>query len=346
MKLFLSLIATVLSIFFGTLAQAAIDEDIDVLKLQKVLSELCHDPGPLDGEWGRKTERAVTNLFKKNNLEFDGYFGENDQKSLYDIYKTATKHSKCKPNERKIVSKPDKIIWTLDENTRPQDYSRIQDPTKTFEQKVHRFQISSKCGSRQRGETTDIIGKMESSDCGENSVRAEIVEDVWEDSRAGETQPTHRWYSWNVYLPNDYPIQNTGKLLLGQFHNRECPHLSFTSNNEDNGKLFYETMKLWKDDCKETVRKQITSIQEMRGKWTNFTLEMLWKNDETGIANLWLDGKQVLSHRGRTLTLQKENTNYLKVGIYQCCNDRSIPIIPATAMFTTPKLGPTRESVE
>ena len=55
---------------------------------------------------------------------------------------------------------------------------------------------------------------------------------------------------------------------------------------------------------------KITSIQDLRGKWTNFTLEMLWKNDETGIANLWLDGKQVLSHRGRTLTLQKENKNY------------------------------------
>ena len=84
----------------------------------------------------------------------------------------------------------------------------------------------------------------------------------------------------------------------------------------------------------------------MRGKWTNFTLEMLWKNDETGIANLWLDGKQVLSHRGRTLTLQKENLNYMKVGIYQCCNDKRIQIIPAYAMFTTPKSGPTKKSVQ
>ena len=246
-----------------------------------------------------------------------------------------------------IATSSSTIKYGTDENTRPEDYAHIKDPTGTFEEKVHRFEITSKCGSLQRKGQTGIIGKMEISDYGENNVRSEIVEDVWGDNRPGETQPTKRWYSWNVYLPNDYPIQNSGKLLLAQFHNSECPHLSFTSRGgDDNGKLYYETMKLWKDDCKDTVRKQITSIQKMRGKWTNFTLEMLWKNDETGIANLWLDGKQVLSHRGRTLTLQKENLNYMKVGIYQCCNEKRIQIIPANAMFTTPKSGPTRESVQ
>lgn len=239
------------------------------------------------------------------------------------------------------------LKFGLDENTRPQDYSKIKDPTGTFEEKVHRFQITSKCGSLQRSDTvTDIIGLMESSDCGENSVRSEIAEDVWEDNRLGEAQPTQRWYSWNVYLPDDYPIQNTGKLLLAQFHNSECPHLSFTSRDEDNGRLYYETMKLWKGDCKATARKQITSIQNLRGKWTNFTLEMIWKNNETGVANLWLNGEQVLAHRGPTLTLKKENKNYLKVGIYQCCNKKSVAIKPANAMFTTPKSGPTRESVQ
>ena len=101
---------------------------------------------------------------------------------------------------------------------------------------------------------------MESGDCGENSVRSEIVEDIWDDSRLGEIQPTHRWYSWNGYLPNDFPIQNTVKLLLGQFYNSECPHLSFTRRGgKDNDSLCYETMKLWIGDCKQTNRKKITA---------------------------------------------------------------------------------------
>ena len=68
------------------------------------------------------------------------------------------------------------IPYTVDENTRSKDYAHIKDPTETFEEKVHRFQITSKCGSLQRSDTvTDIIGLMESSDCGENSVRSEIA---------------------------------------------------------------------------------------------------------------------------------------------------------------------------
>ena len=92
-------------------------------------------------------------------------------------------------------------------------------------------------------------------------------------------------------MPSNFPIQESGKLLLGQFHNSECPHLSFTSlGGSDNGKIYYETMKLWKGDCKATVRKEITSIQKLRGNWTNFTLEMKWSNDKLGVANLWLNG--------------------------------------------------------
>jgi|TARA_B100001094_G_C18054167_1_gene731587 hypothetical protein len=236
------------------------------------------------------------------------------------------------------------IKYRVDENTRPQDYSYITDPTGTFDHKVHRFQITDKCGNVQRGTQTGIIGNQLKSDCAQNSVRSEIYEEVWEDNRPGETQPQHRWYSWNVYLPNDYPIQDSGRLLLGQFHNSECPHLLITSTGDDNGKLYLETSELYNGDCRETGRSQISNIKDLRGKWTNFTLEVKWKNNDTGLANIWLDNQKVLAYNGRTLTKQKENRNFLKVGIYQCCNDGVIK--PGNAMFTTPKSGATRESVQ
>ena len=277
------------------------------------------------------SDKTVCRLVKSG-----GHSDINEEATLRKLDCEAPEKSK----KKQIITSGHKMQFHSDENTRPQDYSLITDPTGIFDEKVHRFQITSKCGSQQREDTvTGIIGFQESSDCGENSVRSEI-------KLRPNTQPTHRWYSWNVYLPNDYPIQDTGKLLLAQFHNSECPHLSFTSRGgRDDGRLYYETMKLWKGDCKSTVRKQITSIQDLRGKWTNFTLEMIWKNNETGVANLWLNGEQVLAHRGPTLTLKKENKNYLKVGIYQCCNKKGIAIKPANLMFTTPKSGPTRDDV-
>tara|TARA_R110002124_G_scaffold250596_1_gene415731 strand:+ start:573 stop:788 length:216 start_codon:yes stop_codon:yes gene_type:complete len=70
------------------------------------------------------------------------------------------------------------------------------------------------------------------------------------------------------------------------------------------------------------------------------------EDNETGVANLWLDGEQVLAHKGPTLTSKKEHKNFLKVGIYQCCNKKDIDVKHATAMFTTPKSGPTMESVQ
>ena len=284
------------------------------------------------------SDKTVCRLVKSG-----GHSGINEEAILRKLDCEAPKKSK----KKQTITSGHNMRFGADENTRPQDYSLINDPTGTFDEKVHRFQITNKCGNQQREDTvTGIIGFQESSDCGENSVRSEIFEDVWDDNRPGTTQPIHRWYSWNVYLPNDYPIQDTGKLLLAQFHNSECPHLSFTSRGgKDDGRLYYETMKLWEGDCKSTVRKQITSIQDLRGKWTNFTLEMIWKNNETGVANLWLNGEQVLAHIGPTLTLKKENKNYLKVGIYQCCNKKSIAIKPANLMFTTPKSGPTRDDV-
>lgn len=102
--------------------------------------------------------------------------------------------------------------------------------------------------------------------------------------------------------------------------------------------------ELYSGDCKSSSRSRIAHIKDLRGKWTNFTLEVKWKNNDTGLANIWINNEKVLAYNGRTLTKRKENRNFLKVGIYQCCNDGAIK--PGNAMFTTPKSGATRESVQ
>ena len=246
-------------------------------------------------------------------------------------------------NEKASSSTAKSLKFELDTtNGKLEDYSYITYSTGKFN-KVLKFATGSECGSKTRDIDWDnMVGEMETSDCGENSVRSQMVEQVWEDNRPGDIQPNQQWYSWDVYLPNDFPIQDSGKLLLGEFHNSECPHIAFTSQGgEDNGVLHFTTQKLLDGDCadygEDTSKIPITQIQDMRGKWTNFHLEMKWENNETGLANLWLNGKQVLAYKGRTLTLQKENLNFMLFGLYQCCNDRDKVIKPAMAYFTTPK---------
>ena len=64
-----------------------------------------------------------------------------------------------------VAGNSSNLKFELDDNTRPQDYSYITDPTGTFEQKVHRFQIINSCGSNIRRYETDVIGDRSSSDC-------------------------------------------------------------------------------------------------------------------------------------------------------------------------------------
>ena len=80
-----------------------------------------------------------------------------------------------------------------------------------------------------------------------------------------------------------------------------------------------------------------TSIQELRGKWTEFVMFARWSNKGDGKFLIYINGELVMNLDGiRTLTKGKERKNYLKVGIYQCCNGDN-PIKPASALFTTPE---------
>ena len=175
---------------------------------------------------------------------------------------------------------------------------------------------------------------QKSTDCEENSARSEVTQVLTK-------QPKKQWYKWSVYLEEDYPIQEGGKLSLGQWHSMECPHVKFNSYGSDNGKLYFDLRKTWEGDCKTTHRSYITNLQDMRGKWTEFISYAEWSSKDSGVFKLWIDGKQVLDYKGRTLTVGLERYNYLKVGIYQCCNTGpnyvgKTKILPAKAYFTTP----------
>ena len=61
---------------------AGVDKGIDVRKVQTMLTELCFKPGPVDGAWGKRTERAAAEFFDKH---FDGYKGVFTQTQLFQL---------------------------------------------------------------------------------------------------------------------------------------------------------------------------------------------------------------------------------------------------------------------
>lgn len=69
-------LAAVISIMLSLITQplfAGVGKDVDVRKVQTMLTELCFKLGPVDGSWGKKTERAAEQFFDKH---FDGYDGQ------------------------------------------------------------------------------------------------------------------------------------------------------------------------------------------------------------------------------------------------------------------------------
>ena len=43
---------------------AGVADGVDVKEVQRMLTELCFKPGPIDGVWGKKTEAAFKEFFR------------------------------------------------------------------------------------------------------------------------------------------------------------------------------------------------------------------------------------------------------------------------------------------
>ena len=110
MKNFFGISVFLIGSFIVSTCLAGIDKDIDVANVQKMLAELCFNPGPIDGDWGKKTEAAVSSFLSERG-GYDGAFDENDLKLLTSAHKSSIKF-KCSqqsaqnPSKKLLISQP------------------------------------------------------------------------------------------------------------------------------------------------------------------------------------------------------------------------------------------------
>ena len=102
-KIFLT--AALLTVSSTRASLAGVDKDVDVQQVQAILTELCYKPGPVDGAWGNKTERAVEQLFNQHFGGYQGQFGNIELEKLVAFSNTssgkaAKKRCKVKGQER------------------------------------------------------------------------------------------------------------------------------------------------------------------------------------------------------------------------------------------------------
>lgn len=76
----------------------------DVKEIQSLLTELCFDPGPIDGVWTEQTETSVKEFFSKYPGEYSGEIGPDELRSLR-IVKEAREHEAFfNPKNSKLCS--------------------------------------------------------------------------------------------------------------------------------------------------------------------------------------------------------------------------------------------------
>ncbi len=221
----------------------------------------------------------------------------------------------------------------------PGSYKFIPDPTgQASTPKVHSFTIKpGKCSTAKH-----FSG---ASDCTFKSVRSQLFE-------PNKKQPKEAWYAWNMYLPADFPVHTqqaaTGLYSFAYWHNGYCPHVGIVSDTGSTSKLRLQTMKLLtdgSDDCVPDKMMEIGDLKELRGKWLRFEVHTKWSAGADGVVDIFLNGTQVASHRGRTLTQGRSKGNYFKYGVYLCCTKGVELVTPATVLYTGVVRADTREGL-
>jgi hypothetical protein len=230
------------------------------------------------------------------------------------------------------------------DNNAPQSYRRISDPTgMSPTRKVHEFRIGPGfCSNNQ-------YKNSQNSDCAYNSVRSELVEDVWEKDRL--VQPPAAWYGFSTFFPRDFSETQQrarGSYIFAQWHNGQCPHLSFWSGADPRGRrgLFLITQEVVSGyDCRITSYDLIANFDQLKGSWTNFEVYVKWSEGSDGRAVIYRDGRPVVDRRGRTLTRNVDQLNRFSFGIYLCCTRGTNLIEPTRVLFSNIQRGKSRESL-
>ncbi len=139
------------------------------------------------------------------------------------------------------------------------------------------------------------------SDCKNDRARHELSGNYQND---GEY-----WYTWSLYLPEDFQLVFPTKLAMSQFHQQKS-HPVWMFQNVSGG--------YYVDDQVVGITahmRKIINHQDMLGAWNDILINANFTHEETGFFKVWVNGKLVFEHHGKTK--RKDKQIYHKFGLYQ-----------------------------
>lgn len=180
------------------------------------------------------------------------------------------------------------------------------------------------------------------SDCLYGSARSQMVE-------GSKKQPKEAWYGWYVYFPADFPYgprQTKGHYEFAYWHNKQCPHLTFSNDAGSGGMLNLEHNRaLGNYECEPVYKVPVVSFKKLLGKWTKFETHVRWSSGKDGLVEIYVDGELAVTKNGPTLVKGFENTNYFKFGTYICCTGDAARIRENSVYFSGVKRASSRDGL-
>ena len=162
---------------------------------------------------------------------------------------------------------------------------------------------------------------------GQQSLRFEVkpgdcgYDDSWDDckkdrerhelSSKRKIKSGEYWYSWSIFLPDNFINIHPTKVAMYQFHQGHPSPPVWMFQNVNGGYYIDNQVRC----CISKWVKPILEKKEMLGKWNDILLNVNWTHKENGFFRIWVNGKLALKFKGSTKA--KGTSVYAKFGIYR-----------------------------
>jgi hypothetical protein len=130
-------------------------------------------------------------------------------------------------------------------------------------------------------------------------------------------------YSFSMFIPTNFPVVPT-RLVIAQWK-QYCPAGAGCSDDSPVLAVRYISGELIiTQDLDKKYIELYRKKDEFRGRWLDFRFQVRFATNETGRVKAWLDGKQLVDHKGVTADAEGAGTGYsspghfyFKMGLYR-----------------------------
>ncbi|MCB9102435.1 MAG: heparin lyase I family protein [Anaerolineales bacterium] len=144
------------------------------------------------------------------------------------------------------------------------------------------------------------------------------------------------WYGFSIYIPEEWPDQDSGFTIISQWHGSPDKDQGEISRSpvlrlEYRNKKFkilgaYSKEEIQTSDSGTSVLLYNDDEFAKKGTWHDFIFNMKWSYESDGYVQAWIDGQRVVDYNG-PIGYNDTRGPYFKMGVYRSLNNTGTMVI-------------------